>query len=424
MGSKVFLKDLVDFQKGYVFKSKDFSTKGIPVIKVKSFSDDTVDMKSCDMLPISFFEDYSKYRLEKGDILIATVGSWPTNPNSVVGRVVRVPPVNKALLNQNIVKIFSNKEKLDNTFLYYLLKTKDFKDYIISTAQGSANQASITLEAIKNYEFVLPPTHLQRKIIEVLQPIDEKIKNNLKIIENLELISQTLFKQWFIDFDFPNEQGHPYKSSGGKMVESELGERPKGWDISLLSEDVNFLSGGTPKTKEESYWNGQIPFFTPKDVKNNLYTTITEKYITELGLSKCNSKLYPKNTLFITARGTVGKVALANIPMAMNQSCFALQHKEDYQFYLYGVVNHLVREIILGANGAVFNAINLKDLNRLKYVKAPELLIKKYQELVSNIYEKMSTLEEEILNLQQLRDTLLPKLLTGEIQITDELVVG
>ena len=207
------------------------------------------------------------------------------------------------------------------------------------------------------------------------------------------------------------------------MVESELGEIPKGWNLKYLSENVDFLSGGTPKTKEETYWNGTIPFFTPKDAKNSLYTTTTEKSITDLGLEKCNSKLYPKNTLFITARGTVGKLALANRPMAMNQSCFALKHKEGKQFYLYNVVENLVKEIILGANGAVFNAINLNDLKRLKYAYSNERLIINFENKVSRFYEKMSLLEEENINLQQLRDTLLPKLLSGEIEIPDELEV-
>src|SRR5699024_5150641 len=154
--------------------------------------------------------------------------------------------------------------------------------------------------------------------------------SNNAIISNLEELAQTLFKHWFVDFEFPNEEGKPYKSSGGKMVESELGMIPNFFKCDYLSESVLFLSGGTPKTKVQEYWNGgNIPFFTPKDITGRMYVNETEKHITELGLNNCNSKLYPVDTLYLTARGTVGKLNLSNVPMAMNQSCFALQHKDS-----------------------------------------------------------------------------------------------
>lgn len=303
-------------------------------------------------------------------------------------------------------------------YVYYLLQTLEFEKFNAGSSVPTLNRNHVHKLKIK-----IPAYNIQKKIANILYMVDEKIQLNKEIVENLEEISQTLFKQWFIDFEFPNEEGKPYKSSGGEMVQSELGEIPKEWSVKHLSEDVDFLSGGTPKTKEESYWRGNIPFFTPKDAKNNLYTTTTEKSITDLGLEKCNSKLYPKNTLFITARGTVGKLALANRPMAMNQSCFALKHKDNKQFYLYNVMKNLVKEIILGANGAVFNAINLNDLKRLKYAYSNEKVIAIFENTVSKFYEKMSLLEEENQNLQQLRDTLLPKLLSGEIEIPDELEV-
>ena len=311
-----------------------------------------------------------------------------------------------------------NENKALPLYIYYYLSQIDFNYYNEGTTIPS-----LRTETLNKIEIYLPNIKVQNKIVDFLSNIDKKIELNTKIISNLEQLSQNLFKHWFIDFEFPNEEGLPYKSSGGEMVESELGEIPKGWNIKNLSENVDFLSGGTPKTKEEAYWNGNIPFFTPKDARKSLYTTTTEKSITDLGLDKCNSKLYPKNTLFITARGTVGKLALANRPMAMNQSCFALKHKEGKQFYLYNVVENLVKEIILGANGAVFNAINLNDLKRLKYAYSNERLIINFENKVSRFYEKMSLLEEENINLQQLRDTLLPKLLSGEIEIPDDLEV-
>ncbi|MEN0589099.1 restriction endonuclease subunit S [Kurthia gibsonii] len=349
-----------------------------------------------------------EFLLEKESIVLGRVGAncgsvhYSSKPIWISDNTIGVVP----------------KDNVDGYYLYYILSNLRLNEMATGSAQPLINQS-----IINSVDLNLISLDEQKKVGAFLQYIDEKIKTNKEIISTLEKISQTLFKHWFIDFEFPNEEGKPYKSSGGEMVESELGEIPKGWNLKYLSENVDFLSGGTPKTKEETYWNGTIPFFTPKDAKNSLYTTTTEKSITDLGLEKCNSKLYPKNTLFITARGTVGKLALANRPMAMNQSCFALKHKEGKQFYLYNVVENLVKEIILGANGAVFNAINLNDLKRLKYAYSNERLIINFENKVSRFYEKMSLLEEENINLQQLRDTLLPKLLSGEIEIPDDLEV-
>ena len=353
---------------------------------------------------------YPEYMYEDEMLIIVARGVGGT------GDVKIAPP--KCYITNLAIILELDKANCDYKYMQLYLQSLNLR-YLDS---GSA-QSQITINDLKRLKVSIPDLTSQQKIAKRISNIEEKITNNNNIIHTLEQLSQTIFKQWFIDFEFPNEEGLPYKSSGGEMVESELGEIPKGWNLKYLSENVDFLSGGTPKTKEETYWNGTIPFFTPKDAKNSLYTTTTEKSITDLGLEKCNSKLYPKNTLFITARGTVGKLALANRPMAMNQSCFALKHKEGKQFYLYNVVENLVKEIILGANGAVFNAINLNDLKRLKYAYSNERLIINFENKVSRFYEKMSLLEEENINLQQLRDTLLPKLLSGEIEIPDDLEV-
>jgi len=310
------------------------------------------------------------------------------------------------------------KDNVDPYYLYYILKSLRLNEMATGSAQPLINQSIVNSVELNLIELIE-----QRKVGSFLRSIDEKIYTNDKIISLLQKLGQSLFKHWFIEFEFPDDAGNPYRSSGGEMVESELGEIPKGWKVTFLHEHVDFLSGGTPKTTVQEYWNGSIPFFTPKDAKVNLYTTITEKTITSLGLEKCNSKLYPKNTLFITARGTVGKLALANKAMAMNQSCFALKHKESKQFYLYHVLENLVREIILGANGAVFNAINLNDLNRLKYAYSNDTLISNFEMSITKIYNQMSLLEEENLNLNKLRDALLPKLLSGEVEIPQELEV-
>ena len=316
-------------------------------------------------------------------------------------------------------------DEVTEQFLFQFLKSNALIRELQAIAESrSGTFPQITFSELSNITIQLPTKEEQENIGKKLSNLDKKIELNKQIILSLEEIAATLFKHWFVDFEFPDENGNPYKSSGGKMVESELGEMPNDFECLFLSHNVNFLSGGTPKTKITEYWNGDILFYTPKDSKNSIYVTETEKAITELGLSKCNSRLYPVNTVFITARGTVGNLNMANKNMAMNQSCFALEHKEGYQYYLFFVMKTLLRQIIQGANGAVFSAINLKDLNTLKIAYPPSRLIVLFEDTVKDIFRLLQEKELENINFSQLRDTLLPKLLSGEIELPIEEEVG
>ena len=147
------------------------------------------------------------------------------------------------------------------------------------------------------------------------RPYYHSARRNKRRNDNLEQQAQALFKAWFVDFE-------PFKD--GKFVDSELGRIPEGWEIGYFTDIVKISGGGTPKTNNPLFWNGSIPFFTPKDASDNVFTHETEKHITDLGISNCNSPIYPTYTVFITARGTIGKIRMAGKPMAMNQSCYAL----------------------------------------------------------------------------------------------------
>ena len=186
-----------------------------------------------------------------------------------------------------------------------------------------------------------------------------------------------------------------------------------------LPEVVDILSGGTPKTKNAEYWeDGRIPFFTPGDVTNSVYTLTTEKHITDVGLDNCNSELYPVDTVFLTARGTVGKVAIAGRPMAMNQSCFAFRGKSIPQSVVFQIIKNAVKTLRAKANGATFAAINTRDL-KIETVAVPcNKEIAHYDESASKWLDLIRTNEKENLQLSALRDILLPKLMSGEIDVS------
>ena len=178
-------------------------------------------------------------------------------------------------------------------------------------------------------------------------------------------------------------------------------------------------SGGTPRTSESRFWNGDIPFFSPKDVSNSCFTLFTEKLITKDGLNNCNSSLYHENTTFITARGTVGKISLAGVSMAMNQSCFALTSKDNTPYFAYFLTERVVESLKKKANGAVFDAINSKDILQ-ELVRVPNRdVIFQIEDRIRPYMNSIRFKSIENLYLTDTRDTLLPKLLSGELKIND-----
>ncbi len=185
-----------------------------------------------------------------------------------------------------------------------------------------------------------------------------------------------------------------------------------------FTEIIQILGGGTPKTGESAYWNGNVPFFTPKDVESP-YTLTTEKTITEEGLAHCNSRLYPVNTVFVTARGTVGKVGLPGVPMAMNQSCYALVGKDTPQLLVYFYTLKAVDRLKHKASGAVFDAITTRDFESESVMKLSDEDAKAFLDVAEPMYQALLSNSIENLRLATLRDALLPKLMSGEIDVSD-----
>ncbi len=195
----------------------------------------------------------------------------------------------------------------------------------------SSGVPHINLGILRELQIPVPPLATQQKIVTILSTYDDLIENNLRRIKILEEMAQNLYREWFVKFRFP---GH----ENARFVDSPLGRIPEGWEAVAFTEIADVLSGGTPKTTVQEYWGGSIPFFAPKDAPGSFYVTSTEKAITEIGLRRCNSKLYPKDTVFITARGTVGKVVMPSMDMAMNQSCYALRGRQGISqpYLLFG----------------------------------------------------------------------------------------
>ena len=391
------LEDIANFQKGFAFKSRDFIQEGIRVIKVTNLTDESIDLSSCVHMDESLANNYERYSLQNDDIIITTVGSWPTNPASVVGKVVKVPKAaDKSLLNQNAVRVRSNG-KVNQKYLYYLLRSDEFKEYIISTAQGSANQASITQKDIKNFKYEIPERETQDYIARILSTIDEKIEVNNQINKTLENMAQAIFKQWFVDFEFPNEDGEPYKSSGGEMVESELGMIPKGWEVGVLGDIISISSGKRPKKKsKEPYEEFVIPL---------IGASSTMGYVKEYN--------YFEPIIIIGRVGTHGVVQRFKDKVWASDNTLVI--KSEYYEYVHQLLG-LIDYASLN-RGSTQPLITQTDIKNVRILIPYKSILNQYEELVGKLYELVNSRLDENSNLINLRDTLLPKLMSGEIRV-------
>ena len=285
----------------------------------------------------------------------------------------------------NHAHIIQTNEKCNLKYLCYLINSMDISGYITGSAQPKLSQANLNAVNIS-----LPPRNAQDRIVSVLNALNDKIELNNRINENLEQQASAVFDKF-------------YNVSSNQQSFTAL---------------INVLGGGTPKTGNPDFWDGPIPFFTPKDV-GTPYTFETEKYITESGLAHCNSRLYPKNTTFVTARGTVGKVSLAGIPMAMNQSCYALASKTINPLLVYFYVLKAVGSLKHKASGAVFDAIVTRDFDGETINILSEDDSQTVLSIIDPIMEAIHNNSEENMRLSAIRDSLLPKFMSGELDVSE-----
>ena len=316
---------------------------------------------------------------QPGDIIFVNKGT--------PGKVAFVPDPIDFCIAQDMMAFRVNPEIVYNKYLFAVLRSAKIQEQIRITSVGDVIP-HFKKEFLDEIKIPLPDLKIQKYLGDMYFIYSEKIELNNKINTNLEHQAQALFKN--------------FSEKSSKSVK--------------FTDLIYILGGGTPKTNNEDYWNGKIPFFTPKDV-GNPYCLLTEKKITESGLENCNSSLYPVNTIFVTARGTVGKVCLAGLPMAMNQSCYALKSKDDNQLLAYFYTLEAINSLKHKANGATFDAIVTRDFETETINVLSEQDTKEFTQIVKPIFEMILTNQKENINLSNLRDTLLPKLMNGELGI-------
>ncbi len=324
-------------------------------------------------------------------------------------------------MNQTCYGIVA-KTNVDSVYLYYQLS--NFYDRLRASAHGSVFDTVIS-SGLRSMEIPLPPTKEQQSTGKILFDLDLKIELNLQTNRTLEAIARAIFRRWFIDFEFPNDEGTPYKTSGGEMVyNEELDKRiPKDWKAGNILDIADLLNGGTPRTEVPEYWGGTIPWVSARDVtgSHGSFVLRTERSITYLGADNSSAKLLPKYTTVVTARGSVGSYCMLPREMAINQTNYGLKTKfEVGDFFVFFSISSLVNEMRQHSYGTIFDTITTTTFEEMGISIPPRGLITSFEELVGKLMVKILTNLEESNTLASIRDGLLPKLMSGKIRIPVE----
>ena len=302
----------------------------------------------------------------------------------------------------------------------YYFRSLKFRNAVTSMS-SMTTRASLNNDMISLLTITVPTLEEQENIANILSCLDEKIELNNEMNKTLEEMAQCIFKRWFVDFEFPNEDGEPYKSSGGEMVDSELGMIPKGWEVKTLDYVGDIVSGGTPSTKNEEYYGGDISWITPKDLSgyNRKFISKGERCITELGLQKSSAKLLPKGTVLFSSRAPIGYVAIAEKEVSTNQGFKSVVCNEEIMNnnYVYYFLKYNKENIENVSSGSTFKEISGSHMKNIKIIVPSKIIIDKFNDLVSSFDSLLKKNYEDIDTLEEIRDSLLPKLMSGEIQI-------
>lgn len=388
-----------------ILKEETSELGDIPFYKISTFGGVADAFISKDIFE-KYRETYSYPKI--GDILISAAGT--------LGKTVIFDGKPSYFQDSNIVWVANDEKTVINSFLYYFYQTNPW----VKTTGSTINR--LYNNDIKNLEIYFPDTIKQQSIAAVLSALDKKIALNKQINARLEEMAKTLYDYWFVQFDFPDANGKPYKSSGGEMVFDETLKReiPKGWKSGNILNIANLLGGGTPSKSSPEYWNGNIPFFTPTDCDNSIFILDTADRITDAGLCNSSTRLFKKHSIFITARGSVGRSSINAVPMAMNQSCYAFQAKENVSYtFLFFLIRELIMILEVKATGSVFNSIVSSDIETTNLVISNKDLIRKFGEYCEPLFNQIETNLKQNHQLTQLRDFLLPMLMNGQVSVAE-----
>lgn len=424
MLQKYKLGELVDVARGASLSGDYYSTKGEYIrLTCGNFDYRNNCFKENTSKDNLFYTGAFKaeFLLEKGDIIT------PLTEQAIglLGTTARIPESGKYIQSQDIALIKCKADRIDPTFCYYLISSRLVRNQLSAAAQQTKIRHT-SPDKIKACIVWVPKLDEQRAIGRLLASLDDKIQLNKRINDNLEAMAKQLYDYWFVQFDFPNEEGKPYKSSGGAMVWNERLKReiPVGWQVENLIDFAEIKNGATPSTTDDANYGGNIVWITPKDLSDqqSKFVYQGERNITKQGFDSCSTSMLPTNSVLMSSRAPIGLVSIAKHEVCTNQGFKSFIPKNiENSIYLYYYIKHHIKQIEQLGTGTTFKEVSRDDL-----CKFPILVVganeayKQWIELQDKIANKQFVLKKEITALTKQRDEFLPLLMNGQASINSD----
>ena len=419
----VELGEVASVRSGFAFKSSDWTSSGVPVVKIANVKDGRLALGGCSFVSQSVAESADEFALRSGDILIAMTG--------YIGDVAAVREHNlPAMLNQRVGR-FSIRDLrlLEPRFLFYLLRDSDIRRAIEGLGYGSA-QPNVSPSLIHGVEIPLPPLSDQRAIAHILGTMDDKIELNRRMNETLEAMARALFKSWFVDFDpvrakaEGRDPGLPRSVADlfpARLVESELGEIPEGWQVWRVAQVGDVICGKTPSTRVPEYYGHDVPFVTIPDMHGKIFVTATRKHLSQAGAASQPQKMLPAGAICVSCIATPGLVVITTEESQTNQQINTVVPGESDEIYFWFWSLHNLGDEIQagGSGGSVLTNLSTGRFADLSVLAPPSKVRSSYHSFTAHLFCRILANEKEARTLAGLRDSLLPKLVSGELQVKD-----
>ena len=389
-------------------KRDEFQDEGIIFLSSTNIVGNRLELSKCNRIVEGKYNSIRKGRIKHLDIVMTTRGNG-------IGKVALINQrfIARGLINAQLLLLRANAKSISPTFLFYVACSKHFQREVQNFASGSA-QPQIPITALRQISIQIPPLPTQRKIAAILSAYDELIENNLRRIKILEEMAQNLYREWFVKFRFP---GHEQ----ARFVDSALGQIPEGWEVADFSELYITSSGGTPRREVAEYYGGNHPWIKTREL-NDGFVLETEEKLTDLGLKKSSAKIFPENTVILAIYGaTIGKLGILSVPSATNQACVAILPKEIGfgRAFAFLFLRENRKKLIGLGQGAAQQNISQVVLKKFPVLRPPLSVMQEFSILAEPIFNNLRNLQQKNATLRRTRDLLLPKLISGEVDVSD-----
>lgn len=409
--------------------ASEYVASGIPFLRSQNVLPFSITTNDIRYIAPNFHARLKKSSLRPGDVVIVRTGK--------PGTCAVIPDWLEEANCSDLVIVRCGKRVHPRYVAYWVnsLAAHHISGHIVGAVQQHFN-----VGAARQMPILLPEFDDQLRVLEVLGSLDDKIELNRRMNEALETMAQAIFRDWFVDFGPTHRKidgtNDPVEIMGGIVTDPDRAQQladlfpaqladsglPDGWQKQAFSEFIDIIGGGTPKTSIPEYWDGDIPWFSVVDTppKGSVFVLTTEKSITPRGLSESSARLVRAGTTIISARGTVGNLAIAGRDMAFNQSCYALQGINGVgDYFVFLACQQVVERLRAMAHGSVFSTITRRTFESVEIAAATPSIMDAFEEMVSPLFAKLKADVEQSRTLAATRDLLLPKLMSGEIRLRD-----